>query len=167
MKTRTLVIGALLAVIAAFFQVMPVLFSEVVMFLTIFSAVPIYIVCRIDPKAGILSYFVAGIIIMTVSTHEGLFFLCTNGIIGICLGLCRYYTDRKHIIFIISSIALTITLSIVNYGIGIPVIGSKLPGGILIQLMILFLISLVYNSIYYYFADFIFKILERFHILNR
>jgi len=161
MKTKNLVIGALLAVITAFFQVMPVLFSEVFLFLTIFSAAPIYIVSRINPKAGALSYLVAGMLVMFISTHEGLFFLCTNGIIGVSLGACSYYTNRKTIIFIISSIALTITLSIMNYGIGIPIFGSKMTGGMIIQLGILFLLSLVCNIIYYWFSDFIFKILKK------
>ena len=164
MKTKTLVIGALLAVIAAFFQVVPVLFSEVVIFITIFSAVPIYIVSRINPKAGILSYLVAGMLIVIISTHEGLFFLCTNGVIGVSLGICRYYTNRKTIIYIISSLALTITLSIMNYGIGIPILGTKIPGGMIIQLVILFFISLICNIIYYYFSDYIFRILRKANI---
>jgi len=161
MKTKTLVIGALLAVIAAFFQVMPVFFSEVFIFFTIFSAVPIYIVSRINPKAGVLSYFVAGILVMLISTHEALFFLFTNGVVGTSLGVCRYYTNRKSIIFSISSLALTIALSIMNYGIGIPVFGTKIAGGMMIQLVILFLFSSVYNIIYYYFSDYIFKILKK------
>ena len=161
MKTKTLVIGALLAVITALFQVMPGLFSEMFIFFTIFSAVPIYIVSRINPKAGVLSYFVAGMLVMIISTHEALFFLCTNGVIGVSLGVCRYYTNRKTIICIISSLALTITLSIMNYGIGIPVFGTKIPGGMIIQLFIIFLLSSVYNIIYYYFSDFIFRILKK------
>jgi len=165
MKTKTLVIGALLAVIAAFFQVMPVFFSEVFIFLTIFSAVPIYIVSRINPKAGVLSYFVAGMLVMLLSTHEGLFFLCTNGVIGVSLGVCRYYTKRKTIIYTISSIALTITLSIMNYGIGIPILGNKIPGGMITQLVILFLVSSVCNIIYYFFSEFIFNILKKSNVL--
>ena len=49
------------------------------------------------------------------------FFLCTNGIIGISLGICSYYIRKESAIWILSSIALTITLSVMNYGIGIPV----------------------------------------------
>jgi len=161
MKTKTLVIGALFAVITAFFQAMPVLFTEVFIFLTIFSAVPIYIVSRINPRAGVLSYFVAGLLVMLISTHEGLFFLFTNGVIGVSLGVCRYYTNRKTIIFTISALVLTITLSIMNYGIGIPVLGTKIPGGMIIQLVILFLLSLAYNIVCYCFSDFIFRILKK------
>lgn len=82
MNTKTIVIGALLAVIAALFQLIPILFSETFIFLTIFSTVPIYIVSRINPKAGILSYFVASLIIMFLSVHEGLFFYVLTGLLG-------------------------------------------------------------------------------------
>ena len=161
METKTIVIGALFAVITALFQVIPVLFSEVFIFLTIFSAVPIFIVSRINPKTGFLSYIVASILVMLISTHEGLFFLCTNGVIGLSLGVCGYYTNRKTIIYIISSLTLTFALSIMNYGIGIPVLGTKIPGGMIIQLAILFALSLACNIFYYYFSDFIFRTLKK------
>lgn len=164
MKTKTLVIGGLLAVVAALFQVMPALFSEVFVFLTIFSAVPIYIVSRINPKAGILSYIVAGLIIMMISAHEALFFLCTNGIVGISLGICSYYTNRKIFIFSISSLMLMITLSIMNYGLGIPVFGAKIPGVMVVQLLILLLFSLLYIVIYYYFTNLVYGIFKRINI---
>lgn len=164
-KTKVIVIGALFAVIAALFQLIPVLFSEVFILLTIFSSVPIYIVSRINPKAGILSYFVAGMIIMLLSTHEGLFFLCTNGVIGISLGICCYYTKIKFITWVLSSITLTSTLSIMNYGIGIPILGSAVPGTMIVQLVILFLISITYNILYYYFSNFIFNLLKKVKVL--
>ncbi|AGK96990.1 hypothetical protein [Clostridium pasteurianum] len=163
-NTKTVVIGALFAAIAALFQLIPTFFSEIFVFFTIFSAVPIYIVSRINPKAGVLSYFVASMIVMLFSTHEGLFFLFTNGIIGISLGICSYYMKTKAIIWFLSSLALTSTLSIMNYGIGIPVFGSKIPGIIIIQISIIFLFSTIYNIIYYYFSSFIFNILKRFKI---
>jgi hypothetical protein len=159
-NTKTVVIGALFAAIAALLQLVPVFFSEIFIFLTIFSTVPIYIVSRINPKAGVLSYFVAGMLIMFLSTHEGLFFLCTNGIIGVSLGICGYYRKKKTITWLISSAVLTATLSIMNYGIGIPVFGSNIPGAIIIQIIIIFLFSILYNIIYYYFSNLIFNLLK-------
>ncbi|WP_346887501.1 hypothetical protein [Clostridium sp. UBA1056] len=161
MNTKPIVIGALFAVIAALFQLIPTLLSETFIFLTIFSAVPIYIVSRVNPKAGILSYFVASMIIMILSVHEGLFFLCTNGIVGISLGICSCYKKSKTITWVLSSLMLTITLSIMNYGIGIPVFGSKIPGSLAIQIAIIFAVSTIYNIFYYYFSSFIFKLLEK------
>lgn len=160
-NTKTVVIGALFAVIAALFQLTPTLFSEIFVFFTIFSAVPIYIVSRINPKAGVLSYFVASVLIMTLSTHEGLFFLFTNGIVGVSLGICSYYTKIKVITWFLSSLVLTITLSIMNFVIGIPVFGTKIPGVMTIQIAILFLFSVIYNIFYYYFSSFIFNLLKR------
>ena len=135
-NTKIIVIGALFAVMAALFQLIPILLSEVFVFLTIFSAVPIYIVSRISPKAGVSSYFVASMLVMLLSVHEGIFFLCTNGVIGITLGICSYYTEMKAITWLSSSLMLTTTLSIMNYVIGIPVFGGKIPGGIIIQIVI-------------------------------
>ena len=158
---RTIVIGSLFAGLAALFQLIPTFFSEIFVFLTIFSAVPIYIVSRINPKAGVLSYFVASTIVMILSLHEGLFFLCTNGIIGISLGIFSYYTKRKIITWFLSSLILTITLSIMNYGIGIPVFGGKIPGTMIYQIAIIFFFSVIYNIFYYYFSSFIFNLLKK------
>lgn len=56
MKTKYLTLGALLAVVSAIFQCIPALFSEVFIFLTIFSSIPIYFMARKQPSIGILSY---------------------------------------------------------------------------------------------------------------
>lgn len=159
-KTKIIVIGALMAAIAVIFQTLPILLSEVFIFLTVLSAVPIYIASRVKPVAGVLSFLVAAILMIFISTHEALFFICTNGIVGMSLGICRYIKLKKAIILLICPLALTISLSIMNYGIGIPVFGSKIPGAFLVQLLILFLFSLVYILIYLLFADFLYKRLE-------
>ena len=161
MNTKTVVIGALFAVIAAIFQLTPIFLSEIFVFFTIFSAIPIYIISRINPKAGLLSYFVASMIIMILSVHEGLFFLCTNGIVGISLGICSYYTRNKAITLSLSSLMLTATLSIINYGIGIPVFGRKIPGALVIQIAIIFAFSAIYNIFYYYFSSYVFNLLNK------
>lgn len=165
-NTKTIVIGALLAAIAALFQSMPILLSEAFVFLTIFSAVPIYIVSRINPKTGVLSYFVASMLVMLLSAHEGLFFLCTNGIVGISLGICSYNKKMKAITWVLSALVLTVTLSIMNYGIGIPVFGTKIPGAMIIQIAIIFLFSIIYNIFYYYFSNYIFNNLKKFKIIE-
>lgn len=163
-NTKIVVIGALFAAIAALFQLIPILFSEVFVFLTIFSAVPIYIVSRINPKAGVLSYFVVSMLVMLLSIHEGIFFLCTNGIVGISLGICSYYKEMKAITWFLSSLMLTITLSIMNYGIGIPVFSGMIPGGIIIQIVIMCVFSTIYNIFYYYFSSSIFNLLKKFNV---
>lgn len=160
MRTKTIVIGSLLASIAALFQLMPVFYSEVFLFLTIFSAVPIYLVARISPKAGLLSYIVAAMLVMIFSMHEGLFFLFTNGIVGLSLGICSFYTEKRCFIWTLSSIILTIALVIINYGIGIPIFGSKIPGIMVVQIAIIFLVSTIYIISHYYFSSFIYRFIK-------
>lgn len=162
MNIKYITLGAILATIAAMFQLIPNFFSEMFVLFTVFSALPIYIMSRINPKVGILSYLVADFIIILFSVHEGLLFLFTNGMIGLSLGICCYFIKRKSIICIISSAILTIALCILNYGIGIPVFGGVIPGKIVIQLTILLGFSILYNIIYFFIASFIYNRLQGF-----
>jgi hypothetical protein len=155
--TRLIVIGAFMATIAAMFQMLPVLLSEVFVLLTIVSAIPIYIAARLKPFSGILSYIVAFALIFLFSTHQSFFFLCTNGIAGLSLGLCRYYKLKRLIIILISSFSMTITLCIMNYGIGIPVFGAAIPGILIIQVLLIFLFTVLYNFLYLIIADAVYK----------
>lgn len=54
-NTKTIVLGGLLACLAALFQVLPLFLSEAFVILTIFSSIPIYIICKINPRIGILA----------------------------------------------------------------------------------------------------------------
>lgn len=166
MKTKILVIASLLSAIAALFQLIPVIFSEAFLLLTVFSAIPIYIVSRINYKAGILSYFAASLIIMTLSVHESLFFLCTNGIVGLSLGIFSGFFNKRFIICLFSSLILTTSLSILNYGIGIPVLGMKIPGTIINQISILLLFSFVYSIFYLYISNYIFNSFKKTMLYN-
>ena len=160
-STRIIVIGGLLTCLSVLFQSVPILFSEVLVFVTILSALPIYIIAKISPKAGAAGYIIAAILIMFLSAHEGLFFLCSNGIVGLSLGVCHHYTNKKLTIYAISSAALTIALSVMNFVIGIPVFGMKMPYSIYIQLGILLLFSWIYIIFYFYIANFFFKIINK------
>lgn len=160
-NTRVIVIGGLLACLAALFQCVPALFSEALVLVTIFSALPIYIIAKISPKVGVAGYVTAAILIMFLSVHESLFFLCTNGMVGLSLGICHHHTNKKLFICAASSAALTITLSIMNFVIGIPVFGVKIPCSIYMQLGILLLFSCVYITVYFFMANFFFKIISK------
>ncbi len=146
-----------MAALAAILQAAPVFLTEAAVALTVFSALPIYIAARLNPVTGILSYLAAFFVILFLSSHEALFFLCTNGVVGLGLGSLRYYRRKKPVTVLLSSAALTISLSIMNYGIGIPVFGTAIPGTWQLQLFLLYLFSAIYSMIYLYFAEFICK----------
>lgn len=144
-----------MAALAAILQAAPVFLTEAAVLLTIFSALPIYISARLNPVTGVLSYLAAFFVIMLLSSHEALFFLCTNGVVGLGLGCLRYVKQKRTVTILLNSIALTVSLSIMNYGIGIPVFGTAIPGGWQLQLLLLYLFSAVYSLIYLLFAEFI------------
>ena len=167
LNIKYITLGAIFAAIAALFQLVPNFFSEMFVLMTVFSALPIYIISRINPKTGVVAYVVADFMVMLLSVHEGLLFLFTNGIIGLTLGICNYYIKQKSIIWIISSTTLIVSLCLVNYGIGIPVFGGDLPGKIGLQLSILSGFSLVYNIIFYYVSGFIYHRLEKLGFIDK
>ena len=166
MKTKTIIVGAFLAGLAALFQLIPVITSEAFVLLTVLSALPIYIIARIDAKAGSMAYLVAAVIVTLFSLHEGLFFLCTNGVVGLSLGIFNHYLINKTTIYMIASFILAAALSIMNFVIGIPVFGIKLSISPYAQLLIMLAFSLVYSAIYYNFANFVYKILSRYWDFN-
>lgn len=160
-ETKTVVLGGLLACMAVLFQILPLFLSEAFAVLTMFSAIPVYIICRINPRIGISSTMVSFFLISLFTTHEALFFICTNGPIGASLGCCSHITSNKKFIIPISSFILSCTLSIMNFIIGIPIFGAPLPGTLVIQILVILVFSFIYSCIYLHLSNFIFKELAK------
>ena len=160
-KTKLLALSGLLTGMTVLFQVIPVLLTEVFVIFTILSALPLYIIARLDPRMGIASYIVAPILIMLLSTHEALFFICTNGPIGLFLGIWQYYQKSKVFTIIITGLVLTFSLGMINFVVGIPVFGTPLPGVIIAQLGFLFIFSVLYSSFYLFIANKIYNYLKK------
>ncbi|MDD2495948.1 MAG: hypothetical protein PHE29_12240 [Tissierellia bacterium] len=161
MSIRNIAQGGLLICLSAILQLLPTTFGEIFIIATILSAIPIYILSRISPKVGLIGYIIAGICIFFFNVHEGLFFLFTNGLVGVSLGTFNYILESKLLISLFSGIVLTLSLSIVNFIIGIPVLGINLPGKLLTQISILMVFSIVYSFVYLYLANFIYNFLKK------
>lgn len=141
------------------------MFSQAFILLTIFSALPIYIMTKINPKIGITGYVTAAFLIFLVSAHGAMLFLCTNGIVGVALGGAHYYTNKKSIIIAVATVALTVTLSIglsvMTFIIGIPIMGFAAKN-IVVDIGILMICSLLYNIAYFYMSNYVFKKVKRY-----
>lgn len=161
MSIRNIAQGGLLICLSAILQLLPTTFGEIFIIATILSAIPIYILSRISPKVGLIGYIIAGILIIFFNMHEGLFFLFTNGLVGVSLGIFNYILESKLLISLLSGIVLTLSLSIVNFIIGFPVLGINLPGKLLTQISILMVFSIVYCFVYLYLANFVYNFLKK------
>lgn len=146
-NTRTLVLGVLLAGLAVIFQLMPVFLSEAVIFLTVLSTVPIYVIARTAPRIGITAYVITGIVISIINIHEGLIYVFTNGIIGLALGIGMYNTRNRVVVCALTALLLAVTLNFLHSFIGIPVLGIDLPEAFLVRMIILLVFSAVYAGI--------------------
>ena len=125
------------------------------------SALPIYMIAKMNPKIGLTGYIAAAILISLFSVHEGLFFLSTNGVVGLALGATHFYTNKRIIIFSVSTLSLTLALSIMTFVIGIPVFGFVINASVFIQICLLFVFSLIYSIFYFYISNAVFKMINR------
>lgn len=166
MSIRNIAQGGLLICLSSVLQLIPASFGEIFVIVTIFSAIPIYILSRLNLKVGLLGYIIAGILIFFFNAHESLFFLFTNGVVGFSLGAFNYMLKSRFLISLSSGIVLTLSLTLVNFIIGIPVLGVNLPGNLLIQVSIIMFFSLIYCSIYLFLANFIYNYLKRCYPFN-
>ena len=156
---KILILTGLVA-LAVSFQIIPVIFSHQYVLLTMFSALPIYLITRISGSMGVIAFMVAGIAVFSINPHEGLFFLFTNGPIGLASGLGKYLGKKSFVTMFIMSVILTITLSLLNFIIGIRVFGINIPGPLSIQVLLIFLFSFCYSTLYSSMADFIYRLLR-------
>lgn len=143
---------------AILFQIFPVLFSELFMFITVFSTIPIYIISRLKPRLGIGALIISGVVILFFSINQGLFFFFVHGSIGISLGVGGYYFNSKSIVTGASGLFLASTLSILNFGLNLSIFGSGIPGSTIIQIIIIIAFSLVYSFMYLNLLDYSFEI---------
>lgn len=161
LSIRNIAQGGLLICLSFVLQLLPASLGEIFVIATIFSAIPIYILSRLNPKAGLLGYIIASTLIFLFNSHEGLFFLFTNGAVGFSLGTFNYMIKSKLLIAMLSGIFLTLSLSIVNFIIGIPVLGVNFQWNLLTQFSILMFFSFVYCFNYLFLAAFIYNYLKR------
>lgn len=152
MNTKDLAIGAMFAALAAAFQVVPAFFSEAFVFITMLSALPMYVISRKKPSIGLMSFFAATIVILLFSPHEGMFFVFTNGSIGLILGTSTYYFKAKFPVVFACTFVEVILLTILNFGIGVPILGDGVTVAGVSECLLLFVGLFLYIIIYNEFA---------------
>jgi hypothetical protein len=155
-------LGGLMACTAALIQTVPVFLSEAFVLVTIFSAVPIFLISLIHPKTGLAVVLASFLLIVAFSAHEALLFLFTNGPAGFTLGCCSHYTGRVLLIVCVSAVVLSGCLGILNYLIGISVFGVAMPGTLAVQLLIIFVFSFSYSFLFYRLCRAVLKRINKF-----
>lgn len=119
MSTTKMVFSSLLIAIVIIIETVVVYTGESLVAITILSTIPIYIICRIDILIGWLAFLAVGILLLILSPHQMMFFICTNGLIGASLGISKVKTNSFIIQSTASSVLLFFGLTIIIGVLGI------------------------------------------------
>ncbi|WP_142301032.1 hypothetical protein [Bacillus sp. 7884-1] len=142
--TFKLVASALMSLIAAILQAAGGVIPGIGMLISPFSSAPIIISVLISPLYGILSYFLTIFLLLLLQPSELIFFPFTTGAmaIGIGIGLILFNKVWKVISF--SSLFLSIGICLLLYLLQIPVLGPFLIEFRVLNVLIIYIFSLVY-----------------------
>lgn len=148
LNKRVIILCIMLAVLAAVLQAVPRVLGSALMFAVILGGFPIYLAARINWACGVAVYLAAAYISSTVNPGEAIFFICTNGIIGLSLGILK---DRFKSIYsapVPSALMVTAMLFAVNHLLGISIFSYSALKAPIPQALALFLPVYIYCLIY-------------------
>ncbi|HOM42764.1 MAG TPA: hypothetical protein PLG67_03170 [Bacillota bacterium] len=151
-----------LALLAAALQAVPPILGAAFGFAALLNGFPIYLAARLSYILGILVYLSAAALLAFYNPCEALFFICTNGIIGLSLGIIK---DRFRSIYPIPALSAILDIAIlliVNYRFGISIFSPSAFSTPVSQAAALMLPMYLYCLIYLKLAMSVDKLLHRY-----
>lgn len=139
-KTTRLVIGAMLATLAAIFQSAGV-FSGIGYTLSVLTTLPIVVSTIISIKNGLLTYLLTIFLLTIIQPSELFVFPFTTGLLGLSLGIGLRYFKNRLVVVSIGSLSLSVGILILLYGIKFPILGpavSSTIDGVIMLYIVLF-----------------------------
>ncbi|HYF74959.1 MAG TPA: hypothetical protein VD757_00110, partial [Candidatus Nitrosocosmicus sp.] len=158
---RLLVLCVILTVLAATLQALPRLLGDAFAFAAVLGGFPIYAAAHLHWAWGIAVYLAAAYLSSIVNMGEAMFFICSNGIIGLSLGISANRLKNTYIRPVPSVLAVIAMLSAVNSLFGINIFGYSPLRTPLQQVLILFLPLYIYCLIFLKLAIFADDLLHR------
>ena len=157
MTGKKVAYGAIFTSIAAMIELAAAFSGEVLVMVTVFTTLPIYLTCRMDKAAGLLSYLSILLMLLIFSPHQSIFFAFLNGLLGLALGITGNIFNKNILSIIISAFALACGILIIIFVFGIPIFDMALPEDTWVKVLAVLLFSIAYTTIYQFFVRFVFK----------
>lgn len=148
LNKRSLIFCIIFAVLAAALQTAPRILGDAFIFAVILGSFPVYIAAHLNWALGIAVYLTAAYILSVMNISEALFFICTNGIIGLSLGFMRGRLSSIYYAPAPSSLIVIAMLFAVNYIFGISIFSPSSLMSPIAQACTLFLPLYIYCLIY-------------------
>lgn len=150
---RTVAIITGLTVLAAGIQLLPAFCSGVSLWLSIISALPVFLITRHRPLLGPLVYWIIGIATLLANALAGIFFLLVNGPLGVSLGIGPLYAKDDRMIALVTGLVLAINLGIMELITDHGLFGSTAAGPVLARFLTIFLATVGFSGLYLALAD--------------
>ncbi len=124
MNNNGLAKSGLLSAVAVILQISAGFIPGIGHLLSVFTTLPIQIITSQSWKNGIISFNVAGVLIIFIQPLEAPIFFCATGLIGLLLGLADYLNFSYFIKTLLTSLGLTMGIIIAIEVLGIPLFGG-------------------------------------------
>ena len=144
LNKRVLISCLILAVSAAALQTIPRILGPAFVFTGILSGFLVYFAAQLNWFLGFAVYLTASALSASMDMGEAVFFICTNGIIGLSLGIIKDRFKNIYLVPVLSALLVTVMLCIVNYLFGINSFGYSAPKALIPQALTLFLPLYIY-----------------------
>lgn len=161
MKAKELTCCGMLTSLIIALEVVASQFGEALVIITVFSALPVFILTKKNIKWGLLSYSVVTVLLSIINFHQMLFFIFTNGLIGICLGVSCNLKIKKCCAPVIAAVFTTGGMNILSIILGINFF-NFFGSYILLNELIICILLVIYCSLYLWGADKIYKHIEKY-----
>jgi hypothetical protein len=161
LNKRVSVFCIILIVLITVFQSAPRILGESFALAVYLCGLPVYIATRFNCIYGTAVYLAAAAILLYLNTGEALFFICTNGFIGLSLGILKYHFKSNYIIPAFSALLVNIVLFIVNYFFKINIFSNFTYKTPVTQALALFPFLYIYCLVYLRLSMFANKLLRQ------
>ncbi|WP_456275971.1 hypothetical protein [Bacillus sp. AK128] len=143
--TNKLVLGAILASLAALFQSAGIIVG-IGYALSILTTWPIAIATVISVKIGIMSYFSTILLLVLIQPSELLIFPFTTGLLGLSLGVGIKIVKNSLLSTLFASLSLTFGILTLLYAVQFPILGPTISTTFDFKVVVLtFLFSILYS----------------------
>lgn len=163
---RVLIIYVILTFSAAGLQSAPRIFGKAFVFAALLDGFPVYMAARFNYALGIAVYLTAAALLASANISEALFFTCTNGIIGLSLGIMKNRFKSIYPLPAISALIDIAILFVINYLLGISIFSHSALKAPVLHAIMLFPAVYLYCLLYLKLASSADNLLHKYIDLN-
>ncbi|MFZ5816266.1 MAG: hypothetical protein ACOY93_13370 [Bacillota bacterium] len=124
--TGALVLGGMMAAMAAALQLAPLYLPGVGLLLAMLSSLPMAVQAYRHPPSALLSYGAAVAVILSLSAQEAAIFAFTSGPFGLAVGYCHRPGQPGWLPWLGAALPLSAGLLCLAYLVGLPPLGPEL-----------------------------------------